>query len=132
MIVAEEFEGQVTCLEENTKNDTSFSAPIEKEVIRIDKKGKLQKTYLTDYNLLIAQGLQKAHYQISLIILLKEFIKLNVNTDTMKKIKTCEIKYKNCFLEYINYKDDFIEYKCLCCNKNYPKNFDENLKKWFF
>ena len=61
--------------------------------------------------------------------MLKEFIELNVNTDTMKKNKTCEIKYKNCFLEYINYKDDLIEYKCLRCNKNYPKNFDENLKK---
>ena len=25
-----------------------------------------------------------------------------------------------------------MEYKCLCCNKNYPKNFDENLKRRFF
>ena len=31
--------------------------------------------------------------------------------------ETCEIKYKccNCFLEYINFKDDLIECKCLCC-----------------
>ena len=25
-----------------------------------------------------------------------------------------------------------IEYKCLCCNKNYQKKFDEKLKKQFF
>ena len=28
-----------------------------------------------------------------------------------------------------NIKDDLIEYICLCCNKNYQKTFDENLKK---
>ena len=38
-----------------------------------------------------------------------------------KKCETCEIKYKYCdyFLEYIKFKDDLMEYKCLCCNKNY-------------
>ena len=25
-----------------------------------------------------------------------------------------------------------MEHKCLCCNKNYQKKFDENLKKRFF
>ena len=38
-----------------------------------------------------------------------------------KKSETCRIKYKYCacFLEYTNFKDNLIEYKCLCCNKNY-------------
>ena len=40
MIVAEESEGQFTCLGENAKNDSSFSAPRETEVRRIDKGGK--------------------------------------------------------------------------------------------
>ena len=44
---------------------------------------KLQKIYLTYYNLLIVQNLWQAHYQILSIILLKEFVKLNVKTDTM-------------------------------------------------
>ena len=41
-----------------------------------------------------------------------------------KKCDTCGIKYKNCdcFLEYTNFKDDLIEYKCLCCKKNYKKS----------
>ena len=43
------------------------------------------------------------------------------------KCKDCE-----CFLEYINFKGNLIEYKCLCCNRNYHKKFDKNLKKIFF
>ena len=51
-----------------------------------------------------------------------------------KKCETCEITYKycDCFLEYKNFKDDLIEYTCLCCNKNYQHDFDENLKELFF
>ena len=99
------------------------------------KKKKKKKTYLIDYNLLIVQGLWQAHYQIMLIILLKEWIKLNVNMDSViKKNEACRIKYKDCecFLEYTNFKDDLAEYKCLCCKKNYQKKFDGNLKKRFF
>ena len=40
-----------------------------------------------------------------------------------KKCETCRIKFKCCdfFVEYTNFKDDLIEYKCLCCNKNYQQ-----------
>ena len=63
---------------------------------------KLQKIYLTYYNLLTAQGLSK--------IFLKEFIKLNVNTDKMiKNVKLAELKYCHCFFEYINFKDGLME-----------------------
>ena len=48
-------------------------------------ENKSQKSDLTDYNLLIAQDLWPAHYQILLIILLKKFIKLNVNMDMIIK-----------------------------------------------
>ena len=48
-----------------------------------------------------------------------------------KKCETCGIKYKFCdyFLENTNFKDNLIEYKCLCCNKNYQHTFDEKLKE---
>ena len=51
-----------------------------------------------------------------------------------KKCETCGIKYKycNCSLEYANFTDDLIEYKCLCCNKNYQKKFYKKLKQQFF
>ena len=54
---------------------------------------KLQKMYLTNYNLLIEQDLWQVHYQIVPIIFLKEFIKLPVNTDTMiKNVKHAELQ----------------------------------------
>ena len=46
---------------------------------------KLQKIYLTYYNLLIVQDLWQVYYQILSITFLKEFIELNVNLDTMIK-----------------------------------------------
>ena len=47
--------------------------------------------------------------------------------------KTFKIKFKDCecCLEYKNVKDNFIEYKCLCCNRNYQKTSDGNLKRGF-
>ena len=50
-----------------------------------------------------------------------------------KKSEICGIKYKycNCFVESTNFKDDLIEYKCLCCNKNYKHKFDEKLREQF-
>ena len=53
---------------------------------------KLQKIYLTYYNLLIMQDLWQAHYQIFLIIFLKEFLELNVNSDiAMKNVKIAQL-----------------------------------------
>ena len=48
-----------------------------------------------------------------------------------KKCETCRIEYKDCkcFLEYTNFKNDLIEYKYLCCNKNFQHKFDEKLKE---
>ena len=41
------------------------------ELLKIEKK--LQKLYLTDYNLLTAQDLWQAHYQILSIFILEKF-----------------------------------------------------------
>ena len=51
-----------------------------------------------------------------------------------KNCETCGIKYKycGCFLEYTDFKEDLIKYKCVCCNANYQKKFDEKLKEPFF
>ena len=52
---------------------------------------KKKLKYLTYYNLLTTQDLWQAHYQILLIIYLKESIKVNVNSDTMiKNVKHVE------------------------------------------
>ena len=53
---------------------------------------KLRKICLTYYNILIAQVLWQAHYQILSIIFLKEFIELKVNADMMiKNVKLVEL-----------------------------------------
>ena len=53
---------------------------------------KLQKICLTYYNVLIAQDLRQAHYEILSIISLKYLIKLNVNTDmVIKNVKPAEL-----------------------------------------
>ena len=50
---------------------------------------------------------------------------------TIKKGETYRNKCKHydCLLESTNFKDDLIEYKCLCCNKNYQQKFDEKWKE---
>ena len=53
---------------------------------------KLQKLYFTDYNLLKAQDLWEAHYQILLILLLKEVIKINVQTVICTVLNTQTLK----------------------------------------
>ena len=58
---------------------------------------KLRKVYLTYYNLLIAQSLLQAHYQLLSINFLKKFVKLNVNTSTM--IKT--VKFEELHAKYV-------------------------------
>ena len=44
------------------------------------------------------------------------------------------MKYKYCgsFPEYANFKDDLMEYKCLCCNKNNQHNVGRMFKERFF
>ena len=82
------------------------------ELIKLEKK--LQKICLTYYSLLIVQDLWEAHYQILSIIFLKDFIKLNVNTDMMiKNVRLVELN-----ISIATVRDDLIEYKCLRCNKN--------------
>ena len=82
----EEFKKQFTCLGENTKKYITFTVPIEQKLTSIDKNGEeIAKIYLPYYNLLIAQDLWQAQYQILPIVFLKEFIKLNVNLNMMMK-----------------------------------------------
>ena len=48
-----------------------------------------------------------------------------------KRCETCRIKcsFYDYFLEYMNFKDNLIEYKRLCCNSNYQQKLYEKLKE---
>ena len=64
-----------------------------------------------------------------LIILLKEFTKLYVNTDTMTKVvklKDLNTKIATAFLNTRTLK--IVDYKYVYCNKKKKKKFHENLK----
>ena len=78
------------------KKYITASVSIRQQITRIDKKmEKMQKQYPTDYILLIVQDLWQTYYQISLIIMLQEFIRLNVNTDMkIKNVKLTELSTK--------------------------------------
>ena len=55
-------------------------------------KKKLPKVYVKNYNLLIAQSLWPAYYQILSKIFLKEFIELNVNSYAkIKNVKSVKL-----------------------------------------
>ena len=92
--------------------------------MRIDKNEKEITKNISYILQFIESALLQARCQILSIIFLKEFIELNV---IIKKCEICRIKYKycDCFLEYTNFKDYLVEFKCLCCNKNYHHKFEE-------
>ena len=50
-----QLKNQFTCLGENTEKYITFTVPTYKELIKMEKK--LQKVYLTYYNLFIVQDL---------------------------------------------------------------------------
>ena len=125
--MAEEFEKKFTSFGENTKKYKTFTAPIEK-IIRINKNRE-EITKNISYRL---QFLDSARFMASS---LSNFvnncserihkIKCKYGHDDKKYelyIKTYRIiAYCDYFLEYTNFKDDLIEYKCVCCNKNYQQ-----------
>ena len=90
--LAEKFRKQFTYLGEDSEKFIIFTIPIEKEITRTDKnREQITKIYPTYYNLFIVQDLWQAQYKILPIFFLKEFIKLNVNTDMMiKNVKFVE------------------------------------------
>ena len=82
----EEYEGHFICLGEITDKYITFLVPMAKEITRIGKKEKKSPIpSLTDYNLLIVKDFWQTGYQILLIILLKEFVKSNVNMEMITK-----------------------------------------------
>ena len=77
--LVEKFERQFTCLGEKTEKYITFSVSLEKEVIRMDKNGKeIAKTISYRLQFIGSARSMATHFQILLIILSREFIKLNI------------------------------------------------------
>ena len=118
--LAEEFRKQFTCLRENTEKYITFTVPIEKKVMRIEKNGEEIIKNIS----YILQFVESARFMARSV--------LNLVNNISEGIHRMKYKHYNCFLEYTNFKGNLIEYKCLCCNKNYQHKFDEKLKERFF
>ena len=73
--------------------------------------------YHTKKGLLIALDSCQAHYQVLLIIYLKDL------TDKCTDCKSC--------LDYMTTKDDQLIFRCFECKKSYKKDFDKELIKRF-
>ena len=134
--LAEEFKNHYPCLGENTEKYITFTAPLEKNVTRIDKNGEKITKDISE----ILQFMDRGRFMASSLSNLDNNLSEGIHRIKCKygyddkKCQTCGIKFKhcNCFLQYTNFRDYLIEYKRLCCNKNYQHKFDERLKELFF
>ena len=115
--LVKEFQKQFSCLGENTEKYITFTVPIEKEVTRIYKNGE----EITKNIFYILQFIDSTRFMASSLSNLvnnfsEEIYKIQCKyRDDDKKCETAE------FSEYANFKDDLIERKCVCCNKNYQQ-----------
>ena len=105
--LAKEFEKQFNCLGKYTEKYITFSVPIEKEAIRIDKSRKEIIKTISEILQFIDSARFIARSLLNLVNNLAEGIhriKCKHGRDN-KKSGTCGIKYKNCacFLEYTNF-----------------------------
>ena len=114
-----EFEGSFECIEENRETYKSFSVPIKKEVINIDKDGN--------------KSVETMSYKIKFIdssrFMVTSLSKLVNNLiEGIHKIKcwSCD-----CFLEYERVNNNLLKYKCLSRNKDHSRKLDEKFKKRF-
>ena len=115
--LANEFEGQFECLGENKEKYNTFSAPIKKEITKIDKDGN-ESVETISYKI---KFIYSARFMASSLSNLVENL-----VEGIHKIKCKECDF---FLKYESVKDDLIKYKCLSYNKDYSNRFDEKFQK---
>ena len=136
--LAEECKKQFTCLGENTIKYITLIVPVEKEVTRIDDSGEKN----TKNIFYILQFIDSVRCMVSSLSNLVNYLSEGIHRvkckyeHNKKNLKLVQLNVKLillCFLQYTNFnKDDLIEYKCSCCNKNYQHKLDEKLKERFF
>ena len=108
--LAEEFEGEFECLDENTEKYITFSVKIKKEITRKDKIVKISyKIKFIDSFRFISTSLS------NLVDNLSEGFHNN----------RC-IHCKSC-LDYMTTKDEKLIFRCFNCKKNYRKDFNKEL-----
>ena len=111
--------GNLNVLGKTKKNTNFFSAPIKKEITKIDKDGNESVDNIS-YKIKYTDSARFMATSLSNLVdnLAERFHKT--------KCKDCD-----CFLEYESVKGNLIKYKCFSCNKYYSNKIYEKLKKRF-
>ena len=109
--LAEEFEGQFECLEENIKKYITFSVPIKRELDNGKSIG---------YKIKFIDSFRFMSSSLSNLV------------DNLSERLHCD-KCIDCksYLEYMSVKDDQLIFRCFECKKNYKRDFNKELIKRF-
>ena len=109
--LAEEFEGQFECLEENTKKYITFSVPIKRELDNGKSIG---------YKIKFIDSFRFMSSSLSNLV------------DNLSERLHCD-KCIDCksYLEYMSVKVDQLIFRCFECKKNYKRDFHKELIKRF-
>ena len=105
--IVNEFEGKFECLGESTEKYKTFSIPIEKEVLKIDKDGNASVITIS-YKTKFIDSVRFMTTSLS-----------NLVDNLMEVIHKTKCKDCDCFLEYESLKENSIKYKFTSCSKNY-------------
>ena len=117
--LANEYEGQFKCLGADKEKYKTFSVPIGKEVIKIDKDGN--ESVITMFYKI--KFIDSARFMASSLS--------NVVDNLAEEIHKIKFKDCDCFPEYESVNENLMKYKCLSCSKDYSNKLDEKLKKRF-
>ena len=117
--MAEEFEGEFECLDENTEKYITFAVPIKKEITKKDKNGNDKITKIP-YKI---KFIDSYRFMSTSLSNLGSNISEGLHNDRCIDCKSC--------LDYITMKDEKLIFGCLRCKKNYEKNFNKELIQRF-
>ena len=117
--LAEKFEGEFQCLGENTEKYITFSIPVKKEIIKIDKDGN-DKIMKTLYKIKFIDSFRFMSTSLSNLV---NTLSEGVHNDNCTNCKSC--------LDYMTTKDEQLIFRCFSCKKNYEKDFIKELIERF-
>ena len=111
--LAQEFEGEFKCLGENIEKYITFSVPIKKQIIKIDKDGN-GKIMKIQYKI---KFIDSFRFMSSFLSSLAYNLSEGVHSDKCTDCKS--------YLDYMSIKDNQLIFRCFECKKNYKKDLKD-------
>ena len=109
--LAERFEGEFECSNENAEKYITFSVPIKKEIKKRDKNGNDKITKIS-YKI---KFIDSSRFMSTSLSNLVSNLYEGLHNDRCIDCKSC--------LDYVTTKDEQLIFTCFRCKKNYEKNF---------